>query len=135
MVAGLTIEKVPVNTWVVFPCTGKMPEAFQDLYRKIYTEFFLTSKYQCCLHLQVAKKNGKVTGCHRLEQVVVSFFSAIYIRKLVKCTDDAGVRRGITYTMLCKSCMKEGDKEGPDGTHCCAEKMEGEEYGQENQGS
>lgn len=102
----------------------------EDLHR-----VFLTSKYQCCLHLQVAKKNGKVTGCHRLEQVVVSFFSAIYIRKLVKCTDDAGVRRGITYTMLCKSCMKEGDKEGPDGTHCCAEKMEGEEYGQENQGS
>lgn len=44
--AGLTIEKVPANTWAVFPCTGKMPEAFQDLYRKIYTEFFPTSKYQ-----------------------------------------------------------------------------------------
>ena len=43
---GLTIEKVPANTWAVFPCTGKMPEAFQDLYRKIYTEFFPTSKYQ-----------------------------------------------------------------------------------------
>lgn len=66
---------------------------------------------------------------------MVSFFPAIYIRKLVKCTDDAGVRRVITYTMLCKGCMKEGDKEGPDGTHCCAEKMESEEYRQENQGS
>ena len=44
--AGLTIEKVPANTWAVFPCTGKMPEAFQDLYRRIYTEFFPTSKYQ-----------------------------------------------------------------------------------------
>ena len=46
VVAGLTIEKVPANTWAVFPCTGRMPEAFQELYRKIYTEFFPTSKYQ-----------------------------------------------------------------------------------------
>ena len=46
MATGLTIEKVPANTWAVFPCTGKMPETFQDLYRKIYTEFFPTSKYQ-----------------------------------------------------------------------------------------
>ena len=46
MATGLTIEKVPANTWAVFPCTGKMPEAFQDLYRKIYTEFFPAGKYQ-----------------------------------------------------------------------------------------
>lgn len=44
--AGLAVEKVPANTWAVFPCTGRMPEAFQELYRKIYTEFFPTSKYQ-----------------------------------------------------------------------------------------
>ena len=43
---GLTVEEVPANTWVVFPCTGAMPEVFQKLWKRVYTEFFPTSKYQ-----------------------------------------------------------------------------------------
>lgn len=43
---GLTLEQVPAGTWAVFPCTGKMPEAFQELWKKIYTEFFPSSSYQ-----------------------------------------------------------------------------------------
>lgn len=43
---GLTIEEIPANTWAIFPCTGKMPEAFTELWKKIYTEFFPASKYQ-----------------------------------------------------------------------------------------
>ena len=43
---GLTVEEVPAATWAVFPGAGKMPEAFQALYKKIYTEFFPGSKYQ-----------------------------------------------------------------------------------------
>lgn len=43
---GLTMEEIPASTWVIFPCKGKMPDAFQKLYKRIYTEFFPTSRYQ-----------------------------------------------------------------------------------------
>lgn len=46
--ADLTLEMIPAHTYVVFPCTGKMPEAFQKLYQQIYSEFFPTSEYQPC---------------------------------------------------------------------------------------
>ena len=42
---GLMIEEIPENTWAIFPCTGAMPEAFETLMKKIYTEFFPASKY------------------------------------------------------------------------------------------
>ena len=43
---GLTIETIPANTWAVFKGRGRMPEAFQDLYKQLYTEFFPTSNYE-----------------------------------------------------------------------------------------
>ena len=46
--AGLTVEEIPAHTYVVFPCVGKMPEAFQTLYHQIYSEFFPASEYQPC---------------------------------------------------------------------------------------
>jgi AraC family transcriptional regulator len=46
--AGLTVEQIPAHTYVVFPCIGKMPEAFSKLYQQIYSEFFPTSEYQPC---------------------------------------------------------------------------------------
>ncbi len=45
---ALTVEEIPAHTYVVFPCTGKMPEAFQEMYQRIYSEFFPTSDYQPC---------------------------------------------------------------------------------------
>ena len=44
----LSIETIPAQTYVVFKCVGKMPEAFQEMYRYICTEFFPTSEYQPC---------------------------------------------------------------------------------------
>ena len=44
----LSVETIPAQTYVVFKCVGKMPEAFQELYRYICTEFFPTSEYQPC---------------------------------------------------------------------------------------
>ncbi len=45
---GLTVEEIPAHTYIVFPCVGKMPEAFVNLYHKIYSEFFPVSEYQPC---------------------------------------------------------------------------------------
>lgn len=42
------VEEIPAHTYVVFPCIGKMPEAFQKLYQQIYSEFFPASEYQPC---------------------------------------------------------------------------------------
>ena len=44
----LCIERIPAHTYVVFKCVGKMPQAFQELYRYICTEFFPTSTYMPC---------------------------------------------------------------------------------------
>ena len=46
--AGLTVEDIPAHTYVVFPCTGRMPEALQNLYQKVCSEFFPASEYQPC---------------------------------------------------------------------------------------
>lgn len=45
---GLTVEEIPAHTYVVFPCSGKMPEALQALYVQICSEFFPGSEYQPC---------------------------------------------------------------------------------------
>lgn len=42
------IEKIPKHTYLVFKCIGKMPEAFQRVYKYICTEFLPTSDYQPC---------------------------------------------------------------------------------------
>ncbi len=42
----LTVETVPANTYAVFKCVGKMPEAFQRVYKYICTEFFPASEYE-----------------------------------------------------------------------------------------
>lgn len=39
------IERIPAHTYVVFKIVGQMPQAFQDVYRYITTEFFPTSNY------------------------------------------------------------------------------------------
>lgn len=44
----LIVEEIPAHTYVVFPCVGKMPEAFQKLYQQVYSEFFPASEYQPC---------------------------------------------------------------------------------------
>lgn len=43
---GLTVEEIPANTWMIFSGTGSMPDAFKDLWKRVYTEVFPTSSYQ-----------------------------------------------------------------------------------------
>ena len=44
----LSVETIPAHTYAVFKCVGKMPEAFQKVYKYICTEFFPASEYQPC---------------------------------------------------------------------------------------
>jgi len=43
-----TIEEIPSLTWAIFKCTGAMPNSIQELWHRIYTEFFPTSEYEPC---------------------------------------------------------------------------------------
>ena len=43
----LELVEIPAHTFAVFTCKGKMPEAFNEVYRKIVSEFFPQStKYE-----------------------------------------------------------------------------------------
>ena len=37
---------IPKKTWAVFQCIGAMPNAIQDMWRKVLSEFFPTSEYK-----------------------------------------------------------------------------------------
>lgn len=44
--AGFRMNEVPARTWAVFECRGAMPNAIQEMWHKICSEFFPTSGYQ-----------------------------------------------------------------------------------------
>jgi hypothetical protein len=39
------INEISARTWAIFKCKGAMPDAIQDLWHRIYSEFFPTSDY------------------------------------------------------------------------------------------
>ena len=43
---GFRRNTIPARTWAVFECKGAMPNAIQDLWHKIVSEFFPTSSYE-----------------------------------------------------------------------------------------
>ena len=43
---GLEIVEIPAYTYAVFTVKGKMPDAFRETYRRVYTEFFQQSDYE-----------------------------------------------------------------------------------------
>ena len=43
---GYRINEIPARTWAVFECRGAMPDAIQELWHKICSEFFPTSGYK-----------------------------------------------------------------------------------------
>ena len=44
--AGFDVIEIPVYTYAVFRCKGKMPDAFKDTYQRICSEFFPQSNYE-----------------------------------------------------------------------------------------
>ncbi len=45
---GLTADIIPAHTWAVFKCVGAMPTAIQELWKRIYAEFFPAGEYKQC---------------------------------------------------------------------------------------
>ena len=40
---GFATRTIPAHTWAVFPCTGKMPQALQELNRQIFSQWLPTN--------------------------------------------------------------------------------------------
>ena len=43
---GLTEEEMPAATWAIFESVGPMPDAIQNLSKRIYSEWFPTTAYE-----------------------------------------------------------------------------------------
>ena len=50
---GFRKNTIPARTWLVFGCVGTMPDAIQDTWHKIVTEFFPTSAYQPTFEMDI----------------------------------------------------------------------------------
>jgi AraC family transcriptional regulator len=45
---GLTDDIIPAHTWAIFKCMGALPAAIQELWKRIYAEFFPAGEYKQC---------------------------------------------------------------------------------------
>lgn len=64
--AGFRITEIPNRTWAVFPCRGKMPDAIQQTWHKICSEFFPTAAYRPTYEMTVeayAEKDMSSDSC------------------------------------------------------------------------
>lgn len=43
---GMIVETIPAATWAVFEAIGPMPEAIQNLWSRIMSEFFSTAQFE-----------------------------------------------------------------------------------------
>ncbi len=43
---GFRLNTIPARTWIIFECEGAMPNAIQELWHKICSEFFPTTNYE-----------------------------------------------------------------------------------------
>lgn len=60
---GYRISEIPARTWAVFECIGPMPQAIQQLWHRICTEFFPTSKYKPTYEMDIeAYPSGNMTA-------------------------------------------------------------------------
>jgi AraC family transcriptional regulator len=66
----LTEEYIPTKTWVVAECVGAMPEAIQQLWHEIYSEFFPTSGYKPTYEMDIeAYPAGNMTASDYRSQI------------------------------------------------------------------
>lgn len=50
---GYRLNEIPARTWAVFECVGAMPDAIQEKWREICTEFFPSSPYQPTYEMEI----------------------------------------------------------------------------------
>lgn len=69
---GFRRNTVPARTWAVFECKGAMPDAIQNMWHKIVSEFFPTSSYKPTYEMDIeAYSEGNMSD--------VDYYSEIWI--------------------------------------------------------
>lgn len=69
---GFHVREIPARTWAVFECTGPMPDAIQNMFHRIVTEFFPSSGYEPTCELDVeAYTAGPMTTADYKSQIWV----------------------------------------------------------------
>lgn len=69
---GYRIHTIPARTWVILECTGAMPDAIQQLWHELCSEFFPTSGYQPTYEMDIeAYPAGNMTDANYTSQIWV----------------------------------------------------------------
>ena len=50
---GFRKNTIPAGTWAIFECNGPMPDAMQNMWRRIVSEFFPASGYQPACEMDI----------------------------------------------------------------------------------
>ena len=71
--AGYRVTKIPASTWALFTCKGAMPNAIQDMWHRIYAEFFPSSAYQPTEEVDIeAYPDGDMSSNDYVSEIWVS---------------------------------------------------------------
>lgn len=74
---GFRVNEIPARTWLVFDCTGPMPQAIQDTFHRIITEFFPSSEYEPTFEFDIeAYPAGPMTTADYKSQVWIPIKNA-----------------------------------------------------------
>lgn len=69
---GYRVNTIPARTWVVSECVGAMPDAIQQLWHEICSEFFPTSDYKLTYEMDIeAYPAGNMTASDYRSQIWV----------------------------------------------------------------
>lgn len=58
---GMKVIEIPKSTWVVFKCEGQDEKDINELWSRIYKEFFITSSYKQCMDIDFELYDDKNT--------------------------------------------------------------------------
>lgn len=85
---GFRKNTIPARTWAVFECKGAMPNAIQDMWHKICSEFFPTSIYQPTYEMDIeAYTEGNMDGLDYRSEIWVPVIKNNIIPPFCNTTD------------------------------------------------
>ncbi len=74
---GFRVNTIPARTWIVSECVGAMPDAIQQLWHEICTEFFPASDYQPTYEMDIeAYPDGNMTAPDYRSQIWIPIVTA-----------------------------------------------------------
>lgn len=67
---GFRLNTIPARTWIIFECEGAMPNAIQEMWHKICSEFFPTTYYEPTYEMDIeAYTAGDMSAANYKSQI------------------------------------------------------------------